>query len=162
MRHFLHFINEKKSRFIILKACFSYGVIHAGGIGKFLSDWIRSGEPPYDLIECDPNRYGKWTDVPYMCAKARESYGFNNVGKANTCCSHFHWTLTSIVTFNKPFPSLAVPLVGYAKEERFAGRPTCRTSGVYELLKDKGSSGFHTGWEQPHWFYKPGDDIGYK
>lgn len=40
-----------------------------------------SGEPAYDLIECDPNRYGKWTTVPYMCAKARESYGFNNVGK---------------------------------------------------------------------------------
>lgn len=59
----------------------SYGVIHAGGIGKFLSDWIRNGEPPYDLIECDPNRYGKWADVPFICAKARESYGFNNVGK---------------------------------------------------------------------------------
>lgn len=65
-----------------------YGVIHAGGIGKFLSDWIRTGEPPYDLIECDPNRYGKWTDVPYMCAKARESYGFNNVGKMNRRGSH--------------------------------------------------------------------------
>ncbi|XP_006796961.1 dimethylglycine dehydrogenase, mitochondrial [Neolamprologus brichardi] len=110
---------------------FGYGIIHAGGIGKFLSEWITNGEPPYDLIECDPNRYGKWTDVPFICAKARESYGFNNV-------------------------------VGYPKEERFAGRPTCRTSGVYELLKDKGSMGFHAGWEQPHWFYKPGDDIGYK
>uniref|UniRef100_UPI0037E72A67 dimethylglycine dehydrogenase, mitochondrial n=1 Tax=Semicossyphus pulcher TaxID=241346 RepID=UPI0037E72A67 len=110
---------------------FGYGVIHAGGMGKFLSDWIRNGEPPYDLVECDPNRYGKWTDVPFMCAKARESYGFNNV-------------------------------VGYPKEERFAGRPTSRTSGVYELLKDKGSMGFHAGWEQPHWFYKPGDDVGYK
>lgn len=110
---------------------FGYGVIHAGGIGKFLSDWIRNGEPPYDLIECDPNRYGKWADVPFLCDKARESYGFNNV-------------------------------VGYPKEERFAGRPTKRTSGVYELLKEKCSMGFHAGWEQPHWFYKPGDDIEYK
>ncbi|XP_068562619.1 dimethylglycine dehydrogenase, mitochondrial [Cebidichthys violaceus] len=110
---------------------FGYGVIHAGGIGKFLSDWIRNGEPPYDLIECDPNRYGKWTNESFLCDKARESYGFNNV-------------------------------VGYPKEERFAGRPTHRKSGVYELLKDKGSMGFHAGWEQPHWFYKPGDDIGYK
>ncbi|CAL8320255.1 unnamed protein product [Lota lota] len=110
---------------------FGYGVIHAGGIGKFLSDWILSGEPPYDLIECDPNRYGRWTDVPYMCTKARESYGYNNV-------------------------------VGYPKEERFAGRPTYRTSGVYELLKDQASMGFHAGWEQPHWFYKSGDHTGYK
>ncbi|KAG7477042.1 hypothetical protein MATL_G00089150 [Megalops atlanticus] len=110
---------------------FGYGVIHAGGMGKFLSDWIMNGEPPFDLIECDPNRYSTWTTVPYMCAKARESYGFNNV-------------------------------VGYPKEERFAGRPTHRVSGVYDLLKSKASMGFHAGWEQPHWFYKPGDDMGYK
>ncbi|XP_061118700.1 dimethylglycine dehydrogenase, mitochondrial [Conger conger] len=110
---------------------FGYGVIHAGGIGKFLSDWIMNGEPPYDLIECDPNRYSKWTSVPYLCAKARESYGFNNV-------------------------------VGYPKEERFAGRPTSRVSGVYDLLKSHASMGLHAGWEQPHWFYKPGDDAGYK
>uniref|UniRef100_A0A8C2B6A9 Dimethylglycine dehydrogenase, mitochondrial n=1 Tax=Cyprinus carpio TaxID=7962 RepID=A0A8C2B6A9_CYPCA len=89
------------------------------------------GEPPYDLIECDPNRYAHWTSVPYLCAKARESYGFNNV-------------------------------VGYPKEERFAGRPTDRVSGVYELLKDRCSMGFHAGWEQPHYFHKPGDDTGYK
>ncbi|XP_048021396.1 dimethylglycine dehydrogenase, mitochondrial [Megalobrama amblycephala] len=110
---------------------FGYGIIHSGGVGKFLSDWIMSGEPPYDLIECDPNRYGHWTTVPYVCAKARESYGFNNV-------------------------------VGFPKEERFAGRPTSRVSGVYELLKDKCSMGFHAGWEQPHYFHKPGDDTGYK
>uniref|UniRef100_A0A673IFK3 Dimethylglycine dehydrogenase, mitochondrial n=1 Tax=Sinocyclocheilus rhinocerous TaxID=307959 RepID=A0A673IFK3_9TELE len=110
---------------------FGYGIIHSGGVGKFLSDWIVSGEPPYDLIECDPNRYAHWTSVPYLCAKARESYGFNNV-------------------------------VGYPKEERFAGRPTNRVSGVYELLKDRCSMGFHAGWEQPHYFHKPGDDSGYK
>uniref|UniRef100_A0A8C1MLG7 Dimethylglycine dehydrogenase n=1 Tax=Cyprinus carpio TaxID=7962 RepID=A0A8C1MLG7_CYPCA len=108
-----------------------YGIIHSGGVGRFLSDWIMSGEPPYDLIECDPNRYAHWTSVPYLCAKARESYGFNNV-------------------------------VGYPKEERFAGRPTDRVSGVYELLKDRCSMGFHAGWEQPHYFHKPGDDTGYK
>uniref|UniRef100_A0A673K5T5 Dimethylglycine dehydrogenase, mitochondrial n=1 Tax=Sinocyclocheilus rhinocerous TaxID=307959 RepID=A0A673K5T5_9TELE len=110
---------------------FGYGIIHSGGVGKFLSDWIVSGEPPYDLIECDPNRYAHWTSVPHLCAKARESYGFNNV-------------------------------VGYPKEERFAGRPTNRVSGVYELLKDRCSMGFHAGWEQPHYFHKPGDDSGYK
>lgn len=60
---------------------------------------------------------------------------------------------------------LAFPLfvlVGYPKEERFAGRPTYRQSGVYQLLKDQCSMGFHAGWEQPHWFYKPGDETGYK
>ncbi|XP_070599325.1 dimethylglycine dehydrogenase, mitochondrial [Erythrolamprus reginae] len=110
---------------------FGYGIIHAGGIGKYLSDWILSGEPPFDLIEVDPNRYGKWTTTKYTEVKARESYGFNNI-------------------------------VGFPKEERFAGRPTERVSGLYENLKSKCSMGFHAGWEQPHWFYKHGDDIGYK
>lgn len=110
---------------------FGYGIIHAGGIGKFLSDWIIGGEPPFDLIELDPNRYGKWTTDQYTAEKARESYGLNN-------------------------------LVGYPKEERFAGRPTERVSGLYDLLKGKCSMGFHAGWEQPHWFYKPGDETGYK
>ncbi|KAM6228192.1 LOW QUALITY PROTEIN: dimethylglycine dehydrogenase, mitochondrial-like [Spheniscus humboldti] len=108
-----------------------YGIIHAGGIEKYLSDWIFEGEPPFDLIELDPNCYGKWTTTEYREAKARESYGFNNVG-------------------------------GYPEEERFAGRPTERTSGLYDLLKSKCSMGFHAGWEQPHWFYKPGDETGYK
>ncbi|NXF41094.1 M2GD protein, partial [Nyctibius bracteatus] len=110
---------------------FGYGIIHARGIRKYLSDWILEGEPPFDLMELDPNRYGKWTTTEYTAAKARESYSFNNI-------------------------------VGYPKEERFAGRPTERTSGLYDLLKSKCSMGFHAGWEQPHWFYKPGDETGYK
>ncbi|CAO2592957.1 Dimethylglycine dehydrogenase, mitochondrial [Lemmus lemmus] len=110
---------------------FGYGIIHAGGVGKYLSDWILHGEPPFDLIELDPNRYGKWTTTQYTEAKARESYGFNNI-------------------------------VGYPKEERFAGRPTQRVSGLYKTLKSKCSMGFHAGWEQPHWFYKPGQDTEYR
>ncbi|KAI8483162.1 hypothetical protein Bbelb_390440, partial [Branchiostoma belcheri] len=31
------------------------GVIHSGGLGKYLTHWIMSGQPPYDLIETDPN-----------------------------------------------------------------------------------------------------------
>ncbi|XP_045703875.1 dimethylglycine dehydrogenase, mitochondrial isoform X2 [Phyllostomus hastatus] len=110
---------------------FGYGIIHAGGVGKYLSDWILHGEPPFDLIELDPNRYGKWTTTQYTEAKARESYGFNNI-------------------------------VGYPKEERFAGRPTQRVSGLYKTLESKCSMGFHAGWEQPHWFYKPGQDTAYR
>lgn len=139
-----------------------YGIIHSGGVGKFLSDWIMSGEPPYDLIECDPNRFGHWTSVPYLCAKARESYGFNNVGKSEKCvCVCLKKRPSTSVSSLCLSLSVSVS-VGYPKEERFAGRPTNRVSGVYELLKDKCSMGFHSGWEQPHYFYKPGDDTGYK
>lgn len=111
---------------------FGYGIIHAGGAGRYLSDWIIDGEPPYDLIEIDPNRYGKWTTRDYVFRKARESYGLNNA-------------------------------VGYPKEERWAGRPTSRVSGIYEILKQKGAEmGFHSGWEQPTWFAQPEDERGYK
>jgi hypothetical protein len=66
-----------------------YGIIHAGGVGKYLSDWILQGEPPFDLIELDPNRYGKWTTPQYTEAKARESYGFNNIGDILFCCCFY-------------------------------------------------------------------------
>lgn len=44
---------------------FRYGIIHAGGLGKYLSDWIIHGEPEYNLSELDPNRYRPdvWTDT---------------------------------------------------------------------------------------------------
>ena len=36
-----------------------------------------NGEPDYDLIECDPDRYSTWTDRKFLMEKARESYGMN-------------------------------------------------------------------------------------
>jgi len=58
---------------------FGYGVVHAGGVGKYLADWIQNGEPAFDLNELDPGRYGKWTTKDYVLSKCRESYGFNNL-----------------------------------------------------------------------------------
>ena len=42
-----------------------YGIVHAGGVGKYIADWIINGEPDYNLSELDPNRYSpeKWTDA---------------------------------------------------------------------------------------------------
>lgn len=106
---------------------FGYGIIHSGGAGKYLARWMMNGEPDYDLIECDPDRYSDWTDRKFLMEKARESYGMN------TCPA---------------FP----------KEERWAGRPTERVSGVYEETKERGAAfGFHAGWEQPHFFATKGE-----
>ena len=60
-----------------LSCGFGYGIIHAGGAGRYLANWIINGEPPYQLIEVDPVRYGKWTTRTYTAVKARESYGMN-------------------------------------------------------------------------------------
>ncbi len=35
---------------------FSYGIVHGGGIGKYLADWMLNGEPTYDLTEIDALR----------------------------------------------------------------------------------------------------------
>ena len=58
------------------KACFRpelsllrYGIIHGGGAGKYIADWILNGEPEYDLVECDPERFGKWATLDYTLAK---------------------------------------------------------------------------------------------
>ena len=57
---------------------YSYGVIHGGGIGRYLSEWIMKGEPEFDLIECDPGRFTTWANDDFALAKARETYGMNN------------------------------------------------------------------------------------
>lgn len=111
----------------------SYGIIHSGGLGKYVSDWIINGEPTFDLIETDTNRYSTWTDRDFTLAKVRESYGMNN--------------------------SLLVP-----HEEREAGRPSSRgNTELYKVLKENGGEfGFKSGWENPLWFAKEGDECGYK
>nr|CAD7424984.1 unnamed protein product [Timema monikensis] len=110
---------------------FSYGIVHAGCFGRFLAEWLLTGEPPCEVIEVDPLRYGSWTDLPFTLAKVRESYGLNTA-------------------------------VTYPKEERFAGRPTRRVSGVYETLVQRGAHmGFQFGWEHPYWFAAAGGAADY-
>nr|CAD7599165.1 unnamed protein product [Timema genevievae] len=110
---------------------FSYGIVHAGCFGRFLAEWLLTGEPPCEVLEVDPLRYGSWTDLPFALAKVRESYGLNTA-------------------------------VTYPKEERFAGRPTRRVSGVYETLVQRGAHmGFQAGWEYPSWFAAAGATADY-
>ncbi|CEM35624.1 unnamed protein product [Vitrella brassicaformis CCMP3155] len=105
-------------------ACgFSYGIAHGPGAGKYLVDWILQGEPPYELFETDPTRYGDWTTPAFTDAKIRETYGFNNI----------------IVYPNEE------RMAGRPLPER--------TTPIYERLKKQGAQfGFHSGWETPNWF----------
>ena len=52
--------------------------MHGGGIGKYIADWIQNGEPPFELNDCDPLRFGSWATDDYTLKKAREGYGMNN------------------------------------------------------------------------------------
>ncbi|RDD45141.1 Dimethylglycine dehydrogenase, mitochondrial [Trichoplax sp. H2] len=110
---------------------FGYGIIHSGGAGRYLADWIVDGEPPYDLMETDGARFDSWATRDYLFDKVSESYGLNN-------------------------------MIMYPKEERPAGRPTSRVSGLYSSLSNHGAVyGFRSGWEVPNWFCLPGDVPGY-
>ena len=43
-------------RMIVLFQLSRYGIIHGGGAGKYLAEWMLNGEPTYDLTELDPLR----------------------------------------------------------------------------------------------------------
>ena len=55
-----------------------YGIVHSGGVGSYLAEWILRGEPPHDLAECDPDRFMDWANMDYAIAKSAETYGLNN------------------------------------------------------------------------------------
>ena len=99
---------------------------------RYLAEWILNGEPSYDLVELDPDRYGAWTDAEYTLSKVRESYGMNNA-----------------VVFPREERPAGRPCAR-------------RRSALYDRLRDRGAEfGFHAGWEQPNWFAVPGDQGGY-
>lgn len=59
--------------FYCLAGC-NFGITQAGGVGKYLAEWIIDGEPGIDLSSLDPRRFGTWTHKAYTLAKVREAY----------------------------------------------------------------------------------------
>jgi dimethylglycine dehydrogenase len=53
----------------------TFGILLAGGVGKYLSEWIIDGEPSIDMFEVDPRRFGAYADQDYTIKKNRETYG---------------------------------------------------------------------------------------
>lgn len=112
----------------------SYGIAHSAGLSRYLSEWIVNGEPPYELKEADPARYGTWATKDWVATKVRETYGMNN---------HVHFPNENLLAGRpvEPVPNEA----------------------IYELLKSKGCQfGFHNGWESANYFDPdmPGEQHG--
>ncbi|MEE2790948.1 MAG: FAD-dependent oxidoreductase [Acidobacteriota bacterium] len=59
--------------FYCLAGC-NFGITQAGGVGKYLAEWIVEGEPSIDLSSLDPRRFGDWASKSYTWAKAHEAY----------------------------------------------------------------------------------------
>ncbi|KAK3887374.1 hypothetical protein Pcinc_008492 [Petrolisthes cinctipes] len=114
-----------------IAAGLGYGIVHGGGVGKYLADWILTGHPPFELTECDPLRFGSWTSDDYVLTKARESYGMNNA-----------------ITFphEERFKGRPTKRTSGA-HELLVDRGACMH--------------FHSGWEQPAWFTDDGTQPQY-
>ena len=59
--------------FYCLAGC-NFGITQAGGVGKYLAEWIVEGEPSIDLSSLDPRRFGNWTSKRYTWATVHEAY----------------------------------------------------------------------------------------
>lgn len=59
--------------FYAMAGC-NFGITQAGGVGKYLTEWIIDGEPSIDLSTLDPRRFGNWTSKAYTLAKVHEAY----------------------------------------------------------------------------------------
>ena len=76
------------------------------------------GEPPFDVLELEPQRFDKWMTRDHAIAMIRELYGFSNS-----------------VHYSK-----------YGTEQVVQGRPSQRASTIFEKLKKRGAQyGFLSG-----------------
>mmetsp|Transcript_58787 Transcript_58787/g.124666 ORF Transcript_58787/g.124666 Transcript_58787/m.124666 type:complete len:892 (+) Transcript_58787:163-2838(+) len=111
----------------------SYGIAHGAGLGRYLVHWMLQGEPPYELIEADPARYGAWATSDWVSDKVKEAYGWNNK------TAHFNE--------NRP---RARPIIC---EDRPQG-------DIVKELQSRGAQlGFSHGWETPNWFHSEAKDL---
>jgi len=111
----------------------SYGIAHAAGLARYIVHWMQNGEPPYELIEADPARYGKWATPEFVGDKVKEAYGWNNK------CAHFNENRT------RSRPVL--------NDDRPQG-------DIVKVLESRGAQlGFSHGWETPSWFHTSEENL---
>jgi len=114
----------------------SYGIAHSAGLGRYLAEWIVNGEPPYELTEADPARYGEWATKDWVKEKVKETYGMNN---------HVHFPNENLMGARPVMP--------------------LKNEGIYRRLEANGCQfGFHHGWEGPNFFLpnSQGEQVGNK
>ncbi|ETV66107.1 hypothetical protein, variant 2 [Aphanomyces astaci] len=145
------YLPHRRLRNVFIATGMSYGIAHGGGCGDYVAKWILHGEPPYDLTEIDPARslschvlyvgyvhgrgwlrYGAWATPAFTAAKARESYGDNNL------ISH------PILDKQAGRPTSRVSRL------------------YETLAQHGAQFGLHSGWEVPHWFATSDAEIGHE
>jgi dimethylglycine dehydrogenase len=53
---------------------YSFGITQAGGIGRYLAEWMVDGQPSIDLWPADSRRYGGYANRRYNLQKIQDTY----------------------------------------------------------------------------------------
>ncbi|NOX72760.1 MAG: FAD-dependent oxidoreductase [Alphaproteobacteria bacterium] len=100
----------------------AFGIASGGGAGMALAEWVKNGEPPFDLWSADIRRFGRpHFDTDWLRARTIEAYGK-------------HYTM------------------GWPYEENQSGRPCRKSPLYDSLLAQGACFGEKLGWERPNWF----------
>ena len=106
----------------------AFGIAAGGGAGMALAEWVKNGEPPYDLWSADIRRFGRpHFDTDWVRTRTVEAYGK-------------HYTMAW------PF------------EEHDSGRPCRKSPLYEALKAQGACFGEKLGWERPNWFADQGQD----
>jgi len=100
----------------------AFGIAAGGGAGMALAEWVKAGEPPYDLWSADIRRFGSpHFDTDWVRTRTVEAYGK-------------HYTM------------------GWPHEENESGRPCRKSPLYEILKAQGACFGEKLGWERPNWF----------
>ncbi len=105
----------------------AFGIAAGGGAGMALAEWVKNGEPPFDLWSADIRRFGRpHFDTDWVRTRTIEAYGK-------------HYTMA------------------WPYEEHSSGRPCRKSPLYETLLSQGACFGEKLGWERPNWFASAGE-----
>ncbi len=100
----------------------AFGIAAGGGAGMVLAEWVKAGEPPFDLWSADIRRFGRpHFDTDWIRRRTREAYSK-------------HYTLA------------------WPDEENSTGRQRRKSPLYQVLKSQGACFGEKMGWERPNWF----------
>ena len=100
----------------------AFGIAAGGGAGMALAQWVRDGEPPFDLWAADIRRFGRpHFDTDWVRTRTVEAYG-----------RHY--------------------AMAWPHEEYASGRPCRKSPLYDTLATQGACFGEKLGWERPNWF----------
>jgi dimethylglycine dehydrogenase len=113
--------------FHVLAGFSIFGIVFAGGAGRYAAEWIVEGQPSDNMWELDVRRFGEYAQsASFLVPRAIDVY-------AREYAIH------------------------YPEEERDAGRPLKQDALHDVLSERGAVMGFRFGWERPLWFSRNGD-----